>query len=131
MEQWEIWVPDIEIPKFMYSKGSYITERNLILKFEDEDDAKKIVVTFDGYLSSRETYEGCFDKTWSNIYSFFDEKKLKMSRFLKVQNSEYVHWFKEKNPEYEDTIIEHYIIIAYDVISEVVSTVAPKIEVLK
>jgi len=130
MKKWRIWKPDIEIPKFIYSKSCYITEKGLILGFEDEN-YKKITISFlDGYLSNRETDEGCFDKTWSNIYSYFDEKKSEMSNFLKVDNSEYLRWFKKQGfDEYEDKIIEHYIIIAYDVISEVLATAEPKIEV--
>jgi hypothetical protein len=130
MEKWKIWIPDIETPKFMYSKSCYITEKGLILGYKD-NNARKITISFlDGYLSNRETDEGGIYDTLCDIYAYSNEKKWKSANFLTVENSNYVRWFKEQNLDgYKDTKIEHYIIIAYDIISEVLSTAAPKIEV--
>ncbi|HRN77883.1 MAG TPA: hypothetical protein PLU71_01470 [Candidatus Dependentiae bacterium] len=134
MEIWKAWIPEVKMPtfKFLHYMGCRITEKGLVINLEDEDESsRKITVSFlDGYLSNRETDEGGIYDTLCDIYAYANEEKWKTANFLKVENSNYVQWFKDQNfGKYKDVEISHYMIIAFDVISEILSTGTPKIEI--
>ena len=134
MMQWKKWVPDAGFYGQMYAKSSFISDKGVVLGFEDEAKTKKITFNFEnGFLSLRETEEGCFMKSFESLNAYL-EKHIdlqKESWFLfKVENSEYIRRFKAQSlGAYNEEKIEHYVIITYDVISEVLSTSAPKIKV--
>lgn len=131
MTQWKSWIPEIEVPSFLIAKTSFISQQGLILGFENESQSKKITFSFyRGFLATRNAEEGKCMELLNDLYIFIESGKCEKGILFKVENSDYLQWFREQSlGRYDNEKIEHYMIISFDVVSEVLSLSAPIIEI--
>ena len=118
----------------MVAKGTTIFDDQLSLSFVNQEDTQEIKICFErGFLSLRESDEFCYEKSMDDLNTYFarqNNTKEKPWFLFTVANSEYIESFRKEGSEvYDDMSIVHYVIVTDDVICEILSTVAPNIEV--
>ncbi len=134
MQIWKQWIPSEDIYDLMIAKSTSISERGVIFGFENKDNSKVVKIHFEaGFLSLRESDEFCYEKSFEDLALYFKKNKPEDSKpyfLFTIENSEYIRSFrKETLGLYDEVKIQHYVIITEDIVSEVLSTSAPKIEI--
>ena len=133
MQIWKQWIPSEDIYDLLIAKSDYFSDKKVILGFENKKNSKFINIIFEGFLSLRESDEFSYEKSFADLALYFKKNKPIDARpwfLFVIENSEYIQSFrKETLGLFDEVNIKHYVIIADDVISEVLSPSAPKIEV--
>ena len=127
MNKWEKWDIGITISEYVYVTSSCFNSKGVSFVLQSEDE-KVITISFTtGYITHRETGEGCFENTLFDIHTYLEENNIEKSSFLKAINSDYIKWVSNQFSTTEN--IHHYMIITYDVILEILSTSKPSMEI--
>jgi hypothetical protein len=132
MIEWKPWAPKENINNLMIAKSSFISDKGLILGFEDKAHTKNVFIEFKkGFLSVRESDEFCYEKSFESLSSYLHQighSKKEHGYLFILEKSDYIDWFiKQSLRTYDQKEIKHYVIITDDVISEILSTEAPEI----
>lgn len=131
MEKWIEWNENVNFNAGLFSSiSSIITEDEIALGF-DYEDRDKIYVKFKNYLACREIYDTAFMKTLDDIKGYTGLSNMN-GKFFIVENSKYIESFiKQSTCNFNGLEVKHYIIVGFDMITEVLSTTIPIIEIMK
>jgi len=119
---WDIKIKDP--PKRLFVEGLYDDYEGFRILLRGEKPKSKILkVTFEDYLSYRNTDESNLLKVWNNQSS-----KLLGRIFYKVQNSSYIDFFHEMTEmSYLNWEVTHYAIYTIEDCIDILGTSPPKV----
>jgi hypothetical protein len=109
-----------QLEDFRYSSGSL----ELILSSGNGGEDNKVKVLFDWVYSFRVTDEG-------DLLKMQEEQKGEMLTGLyTIEKSQYLEWFNEQSANVHDDVV-HYMLSTVDDVIDILSSVAPSVEVTK
>ena len=128
------WIPKEKIYSELIAKSCVVRETELLLTLKKIEGGNTVFIKFEeGFFAFRETEEDCIEKSLNQFDSLFrgSNPMFKEAWYLfTVENSEYVNRLKESALGFYDSEeITHYVIIAYDVVLEVLASSAPNITI--
>lgn len=121
---WKRWEPKIEL-KNKYYIDTIKDEDNLIIELSDEVGTEKIIMRWDGCITSYT----CTEESSRSI--LYDNNELTKWTFFKVENSQYLKWieYQSLGIEQGDKLI-HYCIIGINSVVDIIARYDPEISLV-
>lgn len=124
---WKRWYPLENISSQVNLDSLSYCDDELILNFSLIYSIRDITVTFkDSMLSYRSADEGNFTDTYAFLNRTKEKDFYEKWSFFKLENSNYIEWFKKQANSNKQVNVEHYLFLTEDVF-EILATSAPTV----
>ncbi|HVX00571.1 MAG TPA: hypothetical protein VHA52_09090 [Candidatus Babeliaceae bacterium] len=128
-EEWIRWQPLSNLAEKYYIDALIYNKSLKILLSEENDDFKKILVTFESRINAfRFTEESYRLKLFGDLREQYTADFFGRWTFFKVSNSSYIQWLFEQSIILRNSDLTHFSVIGGDEVVDIVSTDEPKVE---